>query len=157
MLVFEMSGAEVKTLMNRLLKEDVFDKFEVRGAEVCGFTKFTASGILDKTALPDGDKAKTPRSYCLWSELRPYVYDWVRGGRTPRSMKIIFSLGDEAVAKAHGNAAAMFLNLNFEEGTARFTTATAQKTFTMDKTVDQIWDQKILNFFKKYFPAAKIV
>jgi len=157
MLVFEITGNDIKILMNRLLKEDVFDKFEVRGVEVFGFTKFTASGVLDRTALPEDGAEKageTARSYCLWEELRPYVYAWVRGGRTPRSMKIVFSLGDDAVRKAHENAAAMFLNLNFEEGAARFTTAIAQKTFTMDKTVDQVWDQKIVNFFKKHFPSV---
>jgi len=58
------------------------------------------------------------------------------------------------VSKAHENAAAMFLNLNFEEGTARFTTAIAQKTFSLDKSIDQVWDQKIVNFFKKFFPSV---
>jgi len=157
MLAFEMTGGDVKTLMNRLLKEDVFDKFEVRGVEVCGITKFSATGVLDKSALPEDEAkkaAETGRSYCLWGELRPYVYAWVKGGKTPKSMKIVFSLGDEAVQKAHENAAAMFLNLNFEEGAARFTTAIAQKTFALDKTIDQVWDQKIVNFFRKYFPSV---
>jgi len=154
MLVFEIGGADVKALMNRLLKEDAFDKFEVRGVEVCGFTKFSATGILDKSILPDKDAAEITRSYCLWGELRPYVFAWVKAGKTPKSMKIVFSLGDEAVAKAHENAAAMSLNMNFEEGAARFTTGTTQKTFSLDKAMDQIWDQKITNFFKKYFPSV---
>ena len=154
MVLYEIRGDDLKALMNHLLKNSTFDKFQVRGVEVCTYTKMSLSGIIEKSYYPESERKGISRNYCLWSELREYVFEWIRGERQPKIIKIIFSLDEEVMSGIHANAAAMFLNLNFEEGIVKFTTATAQKNFEMDKSLDNSWDDMVRKFFQKHFPGV---
>jgi len=154
MLVIELTGEDLKNLMNLLLKHATFDKFQVRGVEICTYTKFSISGILEKTYYPEAEREGIKRNYCLWSELRGHALEWIKGDRQPKALKIVFSPDEEATADIHGNAAALFLNLHYEDQLARFTTATSQKSFDLDKSLDQAWDEMIRKFFRKNFPKV---
>jgi hypothetical protein len=142
MQAFEMTGETVKSVMNALFKSEAFDDFFVRGVEICSITRFEISGILDPSCA-EGEG----RGYCYWREVKRYVYDLIRGRKKPKLLRIIFSLPEEAAQAIHTNAAALFLNLNFSEGTLLFTAATSQKEFSLDKTMDFRWEAYIQNFF----------
>lgn len=141
MIVFSID--DTKAFMSKLLKENTFDFFEVRGIEVHSFTKFTITGTLDINVEED----KNSRDYCTWQQLRPYIFNIIKGSVKPRSIKIIFSLDTESSLKLHNNAAALYLNLHFVDDNVTFTTGTAQKSFILDKSLDQAWEDYIKKFF----------
>ena len=150
MKVFEVAGDSVKSVMNHLLKGSAFDGFLVRGIEVSVFTKVEISGIIDKNYYPEDQRAALNRNYVYWSEIKPFVLSLVKGGRTPNTLKIIFSMSDNEVSALHNNASALFFNLLYEEGVLRFTAAVGQKKFSLDKSEDTAWDAYIKGFFNKY-------
>jgi len=149
MQVFEVADDSIKPVMNQLLKGTAFDSFLVRGAEISVFIRIEISGILDKNFYPEKDRDALNRNYAYWNEIKPFVLSLVKGGRTPGMLKIIFSLTDDAVKALHDNASAMFLNLLYEEGKLRFTTAMSQRSFSLDKSADAAFDAYIKNYLNR--------
>jgi hypothetical protein len=149
MQIFEVATHSIKPVMNQLLKDSAFDDFLVRSAEVCVIAKVEISGILDKSYLPEDERDSTNRNYVYWKEVQPFVFSLIKGGRTPGMLKIVFSATDEKVKEMHDNASAMFLNLVYEQGKLRFTTAVGQRFFSMDKSSEAIWSEYIKDFFNK--------
>lgn len=144
--MISFSITDIKFFMNKLLKEDTFNLFEVRGVEIYSFTKFEIDGFLEPSLL---GAETSSRSYCTWQELKPYVFNIIKGNVKPRSIKIIFSLDTEKSTSLHNNAAALYLNMHFVDETVTFTTGTSQKNFALDKSLDNIWEEYIRNFFKQ--------
>lgn len=111
--------------------------------EIVTFTKFEISGILDE------DVEDRESNYAKWEEIKPYVFDIIKGKRKPKLIKIVFSLDKEKMEKLSNNASALYLNLIYEENKAVFTTAISEKEFSLDKSLDNIWGEYIKEFFKE--------
>ncbi|MCL2664959.1 MAG: DUF5721 family protein [Defluviitaleaceae bacterium] len=138
MQVFNVADAAVREFMQRLLRENIFDAFDVRGVDLVSFTGFEIDGI---------DRRETERrKFCRWSELRPHIHEIVKSGPKPKTLKIIFSLAEETAAAFHPNAAALFINLLYENGAVALTAAAGQKNFSLDKSMEQQWDMYAENF-----------
>jgi len=149
MQVFEVADDSIKSVMNQLLKGSAFDGFFVRGVEISALTKIEISGILDKKYFPEAERGAISRNFAYWNEIKPFVFSVIKGGRTPGILKIVFALPEEQVNTLHNNASSLFLNLLFEEGKLRFTTAVSQRSFSLDKSVDATWDTYIQGFINK--------
>jgi len=134
MLSLELHKGDVKIFMGRLLREGIFDVFEARLAEISTAVRITIDGTAEE-------------GYAKWETTRPLVYEMIKLTEKPKLVKIIFS--HAAAGEIHKNAAALFLNLVYENDGVTFTTACAQKEFAMDKTLDIAWDNYIRGFFAK--------
>lgn len=145
MYIFYIVKSEIKIFMNKLLKGNEFDSFEVRKIELETISKFSIEGKINKDYLPEDEK----REFCTWQELKPYIFQIVKGNKKPKNMKIIFSLSKNIIDQLSDNALAMFLNVNFEDNKIICTTGTSQKNFSLDNTVDIIWEEYINKFIKQ--------
>ena len=139
MLALEMEKTEVKGFMGKLLRENLFDEFEARAIEITAAAKITIDGLKES----ENEKP----CFTEWSAMRPLIYEIVKLCSKPKYVKIIFSLKN--INDIHTNAAALFLNLVYENDGVTFTTAAAQKEFALDKTLDTAWDTWIRDFFTK--------
>ncbi len=146
MYAFVIAESEMKTFMNKLLRGNAFDEFEIRGVEVHSFAKFEISAALDKDYLPEAER-ETGRRFLTWPELKPYIFNIIKGTRRPKHMKFVFSLPAAQVEALHPKAAAYFLNLTFDGDGVFGTTASSEKSFTMDKTIDIAWEEYVRKFF----------
>lgn len=146
MLAFQI--LDVKGFMSLLLKNDLFDSFEVRSVKLQTFASFEIDGTLQKEFFSLQEQEQFNRGYCLWSELRPVVFQLIKGNKLPRSIKIIFSSSTEKTARISENASALFLNVVFENGEISCVTGSSQKNFTLEKSVDMLWDNAMVSFFK---------
>jgi len=133
--VLSLQIQNVKEFMGKLLKEDIFDHFEVRKVEIVSFMHFEINHIAAK------------EDFTTWAVLREYVFNIIKGAEAPTLIKIVFSKND--AENIHENAAALFLNFHYEAGEAYVTTGTAQKVFAMDKSVDHAWEDWVNAFFSK--------
>ena len=135
MLTFSITGAQIKDFMQHLFTHDTFIEFEVRGVVLHTFVNFEITGN------------------CLWQDLRPYIRFVIKGREKPRAMKIIFARVNPD--QLHPNAAALFINIIYnvssegEQDKITCTTATSQKEFALDRTLDREWDDWVIEFFKK--------
>ncbi|MDR2940005.1 MAG: DUF5721 family protein [Clostridiales bacterium] len=142
MLAIKISETEIKQFMAILIKGDKFDSFETRGAEINSFTKVTFSCILDKDYFTN-----EVGSYAAWGVIKPYVFNIIKGNKRPKSLKIVFAVKNPSLI--HENAKALFLNVAFDNNIVLCTTAAAQINFTMDKSIDMLWESYIKEFFSQ--------
>lgn len=146
MINFEI--ADNKIFMNMLLKENIFDNFEVRNIEIHTFAKFEISGLIDKTYFSLAEQEFITHKYCIWKDLKSIVFQMIKGNKLPKFIKIIFSYEDSKVNEICENAAALFLNIIFENNKIVCTTGCSEKNFSLDKKVENEWDLHIKEFFK---------
>lgn len=137
-----------KQFMSMLLKENTFDRFLVRSISLRTSVTYEMDCTLDKNWF-DSDDAQSLEKYASWNEMRPIVFNLIKGKRLPGYMKIILSLSPSAAEKVHKNAAALFINIVFENNILYMTTGCSQKTFSLEKTLDQTWDEAAKKFFTR--------
>ena len=161
MLALVMDQSAVRAFMNRLVLEDIFDKFEVRTAEIVAGIRVTISGAIEQVQ-PDNEisaeqdqRVKPVVSYTTWAALKPLIFAVIKNGQKPRQLKIVFSYPAEEAVNIHTNAQALFINLTYETDTVTFTTATAQKEFALDKSLDHVWDEWVQRFMAEKGVAVK--
>lgn len=153
MLVFSIENEEVKIFMQKLLREDTFDKLEVRNITLETIVKYEILGNINKDYLSDEQKN---RNFITWRELKPYIVSLIKGKFKPKLFKIIFSLDENTLSLICDNANAMFLNISYQNNNIICTTGTSQKNFSLDKKEDIIWEEIIIKFFKKNGIAINI-
>jgi len=137
-----------KKFMSLLLKENTFDKFELRSAVITTFTTFEIDGKLNKEyfneeSLPDGD-------FCRWESVKQFAFDIIKGNRLPKFIKIVFASSPALKDKIAPDASVLFLNVIFENNSITLMTGSSTKTFTMDKSAEYAWDEYIKRFLNKY-------
>lgn len=135
-----------KEFMAMLLKKDTFDAFQVREVIITTFTTFEIRCNLNKDFFETEEEIT--RKFCLWSELKPHVFELIKGNRLPKSIKIVFSANDTLLQSISPEASALFINVNFENNRLGVITGSSLKNFTLNKTVEFIWDEWVINFLE---------
>ena len=136
MLAFRLDESKVKSFMGKLLKENIFCDFNIRSVDIVAKNRFSVDGEIS------GGEAK---GFSAWSEIQPLIFEVVKLMGKPSHFKIVLSFKEPM--SVHENASALFLNIMYENGVVNFTTATAQKAFTLERTLDSTWDEWMRRFF----------
>lgn len=146
MLAFTVN--DTKSFMNLLLKGDTFDAFSFRQGELTTFASFIIEGKRNMDFYTAEEQEAGLSRYVRWEEMRPFVFQAIKGNKLPKSIKLVFSLAEEKLANLP-NTKAAFLNILFKEHTILCTTAISQEAFSLDKSSERLWEEYILKFFKK--------
>lgn len=146
MIIFNI--LDNKSFMHLLLRDKLFDSFEVRNIILNTFTQFEISGVLEKSYFSLDEQEQFSRNFCLWSELKPTVFQLIKGNKQPRYLKIVLSYDNTKLSNICENAAALFLNIVFENGNIICTTGSSEKNFSLDKKVENSWDEYVSGYFK---------
>ncbi len=141
MLALKIDGTEIKKFMNSLLIENTFDEFEFREAVISSFVRFEIDG-KPPAGTPDEEKKYSP-----WTEVKPYIFNIIKGKTKPRQMKFVFSYPYEKTEEFNAQAKALFLNILFENEAVLITSGCQTKVFTLDKGVESAWDSYVKSFF----------
>lgn len=150
---------DIKGFMNQLLIGDTFDSFPISEASITTFNTFSIDGIINRDFF-DTDMQnildQNGQVYSLWKEVKPFCFSIIRGKRTPLHFKIIFqitpsqlsALTGEKESTVFANISSLFLNIQYKNNLLLCTTGTFQKSFSLDKSAEQLWDQIVQNFFR---------
>ena len=142
---------QLKNFMNTLLRLETFDRFPVSEASITTFTTFSIDGSLH-TDFFDPDDA------LLWKDVKSFCYSVIKGKRTPLQFKFVFQLpqaackkmiADHALPLEIENVFGCFLNFQYKDGKLLLTTGTSLKIFTMDKSLDRVFDEEVRQFLLK--------
>lgn len=140
MKIFQIK--DIKQFMSVLLKTDAFDQFLFRQGEISSHAVFTINGAKDKEQIGGGEE-----SYCTWEEIKPFVFETVKGKKLPKMIKLVFSLKQSAM-EPYPEVKAVFLNMLFREQTLICTTSLTHHTFSMEQRDEQQWNDFIGEFFR---------
>lgn len=150
---------DIRTFMSRLLLSSAFDAFLVVDGNITTFNTFQIDGRLHPDYYSkeeqEADRLEEQR-FSRWQELRPFCLELIKGKRTPLSFRFTFQLSPENTQKlliqsdspfSSTDVNGLVLNIRFENGGLTCTTATSLNIFTLDKSLDQAWDQMVQKFF----------
>lgn len=150
---------DIKGFMNQLLIGDTFDSFPISEASITTFNTFSIDGMINRDFF-DTDMQnildQNGQVYSLWKEVKPFCFSIIRGKRTPLHFKIIFqitpsqlsALTGEKESTVFANISSLFLNIQYKNNLLLCTTGTFQKSFSLDKSAEQLWDQIVQSFFR---------
>lgn len=158
MKAFEIK--EQKAFMSALLVQDVFDRFAVSEVTLLSACRYEIDGHRNSMFYTEEEKmALSESEYMLWGELKPWIYQIIKGSKTPSSFRIVFRLTAENTANVVASVGdgtrpeevgGLFLNLQYEHEQLMVISGVAMKTFTLTKTVEQAWDGYAERFLKKH-------
>lgn len=147
---------DTKEIMNKLLLQTTFDHFLLVEGTVTTFSTFHIDGKLMTDFLDTDEKeALRGRSYGLWKDYKPFFLSVIKGKRTPLSFKFVFTMSPgqihrfiqtEGISVSHSDVQGLYMNLIFDGKNLNCITGTSMKVFTLDKALEQAWDQKIKEF-----------
>lgn len=151
MLALKIS--DTKSFMTKLLAQDVFDTFLFSEGSVTTFTTYSVDGSWHPDFFGENEQARQ----LTWKRMRPVIFDIIKGKHTPIHMRIVLKLADynvESLLKNSGLAITkeqvdgLFLNLTYSKDEVSITTGTSLLIFTLDKSLDHVWDDMVLRFLK---------
>lgn len=154
---------EIKDFMNELLRNEKFDSFYLYEARVKSRLDYYINGKLNEEFF-DGDELDEMKSedgslineYSYWKDVKSTVFDFIKGKRLPISFKIILMFNKDNIKRLiemNGlsvtpySVGALFLNIYYENGKLAVTTGTSLKIFTLDKTLENIWDETVQKYY----------
>lgn len=157
--MISLNLTEVKPFMAKLLTNTTFDHLILRELEIQTFTSFHISGQFNEAFFSKEELDERGDNRAVsWSEIKGIAYSMIKGNKTPLSLKIVFQLpkehSDELILSLGGrfrpeDVGGFYLNVRFDKGELHVITGTAIKTFTLDKTLEQEWDTKVMEFLKQ--------
>ena len=142
---------DTKAFMTNLLAGYTFDTFLFSEGSVTTFTTFLIDGTWHPEYFGEGDQVMT------WRMIRPVLYNIIKGKHTPIHMRIVLKLADynaEKLLKSSGLSLTkeqidgQFLNLTYAKDEASITTGTSLRIFTLDKSLDRVWDDMVSRFLQ---------
>jgi hypothetical protein len=152
---------DIKDFMSKLLLGNAFDSFWLSEASITTSVSYTIDGFLH-SEFYDTQEAELlqeeGRTYALWRDMKPFCFSVIKGKKTPLSFKIVFMLSKKNTQKLLASSKlsyqledifGLFVNFQFDGQHLTCTTGTSLKTFSLDKSLDRVWDEMILKFFKQ--------
>lgn len=146
---------KAKNCMQHLLLKSTFDSFSLIEGEITTYNTFRVDGYIHKKFFEEAPE----KVYSSWGELREFCFQIIRGKRTPLNFRFILSLPKESfeaflkeqeISFLHpSDIQGLYLNFKYDGLNLQCVTGTSLNLFTMDKTLENIWDSYMKNFFLK--------
>ncbi len=149
----------IKNFMSHLFIKDSLDYFLCKEINLQTFSSFNIDGSIAYDFLTDVEKEElNGLNYIPWSKLKPYCFNIIKGSRTPLSLKAVFCLPPNEIMSLIAESSlninpdtieGLYLNIRFENNKLTLISGSSLTYFTMDKTIDKLWDdalRKKMNF-----------
>ncbi|PKM49049.1 MAG: hypothetical protein CVV02_17735 [Firmicutes bacterium HGW-Firmicutes-7] len=150
---------DVKNFMNKLFKDVTFDEFEVVSVDLQQGISYTIDGALQLQFYDSLEKELlNDQKYIKWSELKGTVFSIIKGNKTPSTMKIVFVVSQKSKLNLVNKSSSVYqpedvngfyLNIIFDASGLKIVTGINYKLFSLDKSIENYYDDSILRFFSK--------
>jgi len=147
---------EMNRFMGKLLKGETFDGFLLKEGFLRTNIEYRFQGQLFAEYFDTEEQAKLEEKYVYWGELRPTVFELIKGKKTPLafSFTLLLTKNDttQLLARRQVNVGedspSLFLQIRFEHGIGHMVTGTARNVFTLDKSLEEAWDAEVRQLMK---------
>lgn len=157
-----LSLLNVKEFMNILLRSDAFDSFLLREGSITTYMSFHLDGRCKTDFFSPEDEPYAQvaqEKYIPFSLARPACFDLIKGKRTPSSFHFVFQLSRENQTKTLASIGSslptedisgMYINLKYQNQQLACTTGISCQIFSLDKSLEQAWDELVKRFLKSH-------
>lgn len=144
-----------KEFMNALLILDKFDSFYLFEARVKTSLDYYVNGKIQYDFYDEADEKPTTE-YVEWKSIKQTIFDFIKGNKLPLRFKIVlmFNRGNierliemNNVPLSADDVGALFMNIVFEDDTLSVITGVSMKMFTMDKSLERLWDDTVNKYY----------
>ena len=152
----EIFSIDEKTeYLKELFEKEKYDSFYLYEVRVKTKLDYYVNGRLNREYFDTEEQADLPE-YVEWKDIKQIVYSYIKGKRLPIGFKIILMFNRENISRLlemnnlpvkTEDVSALFMNVVYEHESLSVTTGTSLKIFTMDKTLEHVWDDTV----KKYY------
>lgn len=156
--MLDITITETRNFVKKLLMDNTFDRFLAMEAFVKSGITYSFDGRVNKDFYDKEElELMASTSYASWESIKPHVYNVIRGKKLPLSFKIVLVLSQpdimDMLEKNHltipvSDVANLTLNVYYDGMSIQLTSMATQNIFTMDKTLEHVWDAEIRDFLK---------
>ncbi len=134
---------DVREFMAVLFLKENFDKFCVGTMEIKTLVSISVKGNLLTEWLTEEEKeVYGSMEYVPWKLLRPLAFSLIKGEQTPQLLRIQF-------VHYMNNGDCGGLRIQYENNELHCISSYTPANFTLDKSSEQMWDDKCSEFFHK--------
>lgn len=149
---------DIKTFMNDLLVQEKYDSFYLFEARVKTALDYYISGKVNMEFYDTEEREarEALSEYIEWKQIKQKVYDLIKGERLPISFKLVFMFNRENIIRLvemnnlairPEEVSALFMNVYYEQGELHVTTGTSIRVFSLDKTLEHLWDESVEKYY----------
>lgn len=153
----ELKITELNKFMGKLLKSEVFDDYMLRDGLVRTYMDFSFDGEIHSEWFDTSElETMSGMKYVKWESLRGQIFELIKGKHTPLVMQFRFIASNNLTEKIIGNSGAvqnqtvcLNMNITYKAGNLVIVTGVYRSGFSLDKTIDNLWDSYIQDVLKK--------
>lgn len=147
---------DTKKMMQTLLYTESFDSFSLQEATIVKASTLHLDGHMHPEYYSKEELSNNPgfakREFISFKDTRTILADYIKGDRTPISFKIVLQasasfveklVSDPSFTDNPDNVKALILTFRFDANGLTCLTGTSMKTFSLDKSIDTLWDIRI--------------
>ncbi len=148
---------ETGKFMSELLTGERYDSFYLFEARIKTGIDYHINGKINKDFFDSDDRdIMAAEEYIDWKNIKPTVHELIKGDKLPLSLKLILMFNRENITRlaemnnlpiSENDIGALFFNVLYEKGKLTVTTGTSVKTFSLDKTLDHVWDSTVEKYY----------
>lgn len=148
---------ETGKFMSELLTGERYDSFYLFEARIKTGIDYHINGKINKDFFDSDDRdIMAAEEYIDWRNIKPTVHELIKGDKLPLSLKLILMFNRENITRlaemnnlpiSENDIGALFFNVLYEKGKLTVTTGTSVKTFSLDKTLDHVWDDTVEKYY----------
>lgn len=150
---------DIKDTMAHLLLKESFDVCLLEEACVTTFATMEIQGRRNMEWYDLENEESKLLEHLYWREVKPFIYTYIKGKRTPSFFAISLKLTENEVQSVFeeqelyrmmkAQQTDVLLHFRFEKGKLSVITGISSRIFTMDKSIEFAWDNAVREFFKK--------
>lgn len=159
LIMLAATTPDIKTFMNHFLTGTEFDRFLLCEATIMTGSTYIIDGHINKDFYDSDDEhLESDHIYQYWEECRPIAFQMIKGSRTPLAMKVVLMLAPYNVERflekynlpfSKDQITGLYLNLRYEHQVLTISSGTALTVFTLDKSVERMWEEMLRRFFEQ--------
>lgn len=147
---------DIKSFMNELFQNEKYDSFYLYEIRLKTNLDYYISGKLNKDFYEEDDKPEAMYDYIVWADIKHTVYELIKGKRLPVSFKAVLMFNRENITRLiemnnlpirPEDVNNLSINIYFENSRLTVTAGSSVRVFTMDKTLEHLWDDTIEKYY----------
>lgn len=148
---------DLKTATAHIFTRSSLDYFLLKEAVIVTSNTFTIDGAVKKDYFSEDElEGMRDAEWLEWKQLRPVCFSLIKGKKLPLSFQIALALSKDNIERLvlqnqtafrTEEIGGLYLNFRYEKKMLTAISATSLKTFSMDKSLEQLWDDTVKKLF----------